>query len=128
MTRLALDHPSAANVHLDAVEHKDTIVFLHRLEEGPASQSYGLQVAQLAGVPRTVIQLARRRLTELEQKAIDNNCQGDLFVNSSPSLAVDQHAVLGALEEINPDQLGPREALDVLYRLKQLAQSDAINN
>src|SRR6266851_3702879 len=52
MTRLALEHPSAANVHLDAVEHKDTIVFLHALEEGPASQSYGLQVAQLAGVPK----------------------------------------------------------------------------
>ena len=67
MTRLALEYKQAANVHLDAVEHKDTIVFLHAVEEGPASQSYGLQVAQLAGVPKNVVRNARGYLQMLEE-------------------------------------------------------------
>ncbi|HEU4924116.1 MAG TPA: DNA mismatch repair protein MutS, partial [Burkholderiales bacterium] len=68
MTRLALEYKEVANVHLDAVEHKDTVVFLHAVEEGPASQSYGLQVAALAGLPRTVVAQARRTLAELEAR------------------------------------------------------------
>src|SRR6266849_6556196 len=71
MTRLALDYKEAANIHLDAVEHNDTIVFLHAVEEGPASQSYGLQVAQLAGVPKAVVRNARRYLQMLEEASLD---------------------------------------------------------
>ena len=123
LTRLAEEFSSVVNVHLDAVEHKDHIVFLHRLEEGPASQSYGLQVAQLAGVPRGVIQMARRRLTELEEQAAARNQQGDLF-HAPADAEVERHPVIDALDALDPDQLAPRDALDALYRLKKLLQEE----
>src|SRR5207245_7212297 len=80
MTRLAFEHPSAANVHLDAVEHKDTIVFLHAVEEGPASQSYGLQVAPPAGVPKAVVKQAKKYLQVLEDASVSRGNQDDLFL------------------------------------------------
>jgi DNA mismatch repair protein MutS len=125
MTRLALENPSAANVHLDAVEHKDTIVFLHALEEGPASQSYGLQVAQLAGVPKAVVRNARRYLQMLEEASLMQRGQSDLFA-STPAQAGAQNepaesdALREALAAANPDELSPREALELLYKLKRL--------
>ena len=125
LTRLAEELKSVANVHLDAVEHKDRIVFLHRLEEGPASQSYGLQVAQLAGVPRPVIQMAKRRLAELEQQATAHNPQGDLFsaaMGTDTEPGADPHPLIDALEALDPDQLAPRDALDALYRLKKMVK------
>src|SRR5437764_7966257 len=79
LTRLALDYKEAANIHLDAVEHKDSIVFLHAVEEGPASQSYGLQVAALAGVPKAVIRQGRKYLQLLEESSISRGNQPDLF-------------------------------------------------
>src|SRR5207237_10099559 len=82
MTRLALEYKEVANVQLDAVEHKDTVVFLHALEEGPASQSYGLQVAALAGVPKTVIRQARKYLELLEESAVSRGGQDDLFAKA----------------------------------------------
>ena len=88
MTRLALEYKEVANVHLDAVEHKDTVVFLHAVEEGPASRSYGLQVAGLAGVPRPVIRQAKRYLQLLEESSLARGNQHDLFRarrNPSPS-------------------------------------------
>jgi DNA mismatch repair protein MutS len=123
LTRLAEDYREVANVHLDAVEHKDRIVFLHAVEEGPASQSYGLQVAQLAGVPGAVIRNARRKLTDLESAA---SPQGDLFFGAPPPAAVettgpDAQPLLARLSAIDPDGLAPREALDLLYELKRLA-------
>ena len=123
LTRLAEDYREVANVHLDAVEHKDRIVFLHAVEEGPASQSYGLQVAQLAGVPGAVIRNARRKLTDLESAA---SPQGDLFFGAPPPVAVeatgpDAQPLLARLAAIDPDGLAPREALDLLYELKRLA-------
>ncbi|HUJ86812.1 MAG TPA: DNA mismatch repair protein MutS [Burkholderiales bacterium] len=123
LTRLALDYREAANVHLDAVEHKDTIVFLHALEEGPASQSYGLQVAALAGVPKAVIRQARRYLQMLEDASLARDNQGDLFLGKDgeppqPEPAAD--ALRDALGQVNPDELSPREALELLYRLKKL--------
>jgi DNA mismatch repair protein MutS len=121
MTRIALEYKEAVNVHLDAVEHKDTIVFLHAVEEGPASQSYGLQVAQLAGVPKAVIQRARRILQQLEDASRAGGAQADLFSRSAPAEpepAAD--ALRDALAQINPDELSPREALELLYRLKKL--------
>jgi DNA mismatch repair protein MutS len=121
MTRLALEYKEAANVHLDAVEHKDSIVFLHAVAEGPASQSYGLQVAALAGVPKAVIRQARRYLQMLEDASVARGPQSDLFAASQepePEPAVD--ALREALQKVNPDELSPREALELLYRLKKL--------
>jgi DNA mismatch repair protein MutS len=126
MTRLALEYKEAVNVHLDAVEHKDTIVFMHAVEEGPASQSYGLQVAQLAGVPKGVIRNARRYLQMLEDASLTQSGQHDLFA-SGPAQAGTQaeppkepDALREALEATHPDELTPREALELLYKLKRL--------
>jgi DNA mismatch repair protein MutS len=122
LTRLALEYKHAVNVHLDAVEHKDTIVFLHAVEEGPASQSYGLQVAQLAGVPKNVIRNARRYLQMLEDASLTRGGQSDLFVagKDEPAVAPEADALREALEAISPDELSPREALELLYKLKRL--------
>ncbi|MGB9988796.1 DNA mismatch repair protein MutS [Pseudoduganella rhizocola] len=134
LTQLPESHPTAANVHLSAVEHKDSIVFLHAVQAGPASQSYGLQVAQLAGVPQGVIKAARKHLARLESQALDATPQLDLFAapraddeeieapaaqaEENPALA----ALLAAMDDIDPDALTPREALERLYQLKRLAQ------
>ncbi|HMH17194.1 MAG TPA: DNA mismatch repair protein MutS, partial [Burkholderiales bacterium] len=122
MTRLALDYKEAANIHLDAVEHKDTIVFLHAVEEGPASQSYGLQVAQLAGVPKNVIRNARRYLQMLEDSSLMQGGQSDLFAagKNATEPAPGPDALREALDAVTPDELSPREALELLYRLKRL--------
>ncbi|MDB5765555.1 MAG: mutS [Collimonas fungivorans] len=127
LTQLPDLHPSAANVHLSAVEHKDSIVFLHAVQAGPASQSYGLQVAQLAGVPAPVIRAARKHLALLESQSVQPTPQFDLFAQaasmdvdeSSGSEAVDSELLI-ALDSIDPDTLTPREALEQLYRLKHL--------
>ncbi len=134
LTQLPQKHPGCANVHLSAVEHKDRIVFLHAVQEGPASQSYGLQVAQLAGVPQPVIRAARKHLAQLEAQSSASSGQFDLFsvetlvaqANDEPyEEAIAQQevpsAALEALHDIDPDNLSPREALDALYRLKRLA-------
>jgi DNA mismatch repair protein MutS len=121
MTRLALEHKDAANIHLDAVEHKDTVVFLHAVEEGPASRSYGLQVAGLAGVPKPVIRQAKKYLQMLEDSALVRGNQDDLFskkLEAQAEPAVDP--LREALQKVNPDELTPREALELLYRLKRL--------
>ncbi|MGW8270809.1 MAG: DNA mismatch repair protein MutS, partial [Burkholderiales bacterium] len=123
LTQLALDYSEVANVHLDAVEHKDTIVFLHAVEEGPASQSYGLQVAALAGVPRAVLRQARRTLERLEQASLERGGQADLFAGGGAAAPEPEPAVdplREALGQVNPDELSPREALELLYRLKSL--------
>jgi DNA mismatch repair protein MutS len=121
MTRLALEYKEVANVHLDAVEHKDTIVFLHAVEEGPASRSYGLQVAALAGVPRPVVRQAKKYLQLLEDSSLARGNQDDLFsrkIEQEPEPAVDP--LREELLKVNPDELTPREALELLYRLKRL--------
>jgi DNA mismatch repair protein MutS len=123
LTQLALEYREVANVHLDAVEHKDSIVFLHSVEEGPASQSYGIQVAQLAGIPAAVIRAARKRLSDLETQAALANPQADLFSapgNAEEPSADTPHPALEALREADPDALTPRDALELLYRLRKL--------
>ncbi|MBC3876886.1 DNA mismatch repair protein MutS [Undibacterium sp. FT79W] len=129
LTQLPELHPSAENVHLSAVEHKENIVFLHAVQPGPASQSYGLQVAQLAGIPQSVIRSARKHLTELEAHSIQSTSQFDLFSSSSVSVETETEvAVIPAelqelqdtIESIDPDRMTPREALDALYELKSL--------
>lgn len=122
LTRLNADYPECANVHLDAVEHGHRIVFLHALEEGPASQSYGIEVAALAGIPATVIRDAKRRLRALENREIVAGPQADLFAAlPEPDAAPLSHPVLTELADIDPDALSPREALERLYALKRLA-------
>jgi DNA mismatch repair protein MutS len=94
---------------------------MHAVQEGAANRSYGLQVASLAGVPKNVIQRARHKLHELEQGASGKAMQ-TATVSASPvvSVPVDEHEVIGALQDLDPDALTPRQALDALYRLKQL--------
>ncbi len=120
LTRLAQDHPECANVHLDAVEHGHRIVFLHAVEEGPASQSYGIQVAALAGIPGSVVRDARRRLTLLENREVADHHQPDLFAALPPAAEVEPHPLVDALAAIDPDALTPRQALEKLYELKKL--------
>jgi len=140
LTRLADELPSVANVHLDAVEHAERIVFLHAVNDGPASRSYGLQVAQLAGMPAPVMRAARARLHELEQQSVGAGETPDLFRPLAPAAAPAGAAavptpampatptedpalapLIEALRAIDPDRLSPRDALDLAYRLAELA-------
>ncbi|PRC92128.1 DNA mismatch repair protein MutS [Solimicrobium silvestre] len=121
LTQLPDIHSSAQNVHLSAVEHQETIVFLHAVQDGPASQSYGLQVAQLAGIPNQVIRAARKHLAELEAHSIQSTPQFDLFAEAVPVIETKDEPLQQALDAIDPDSLSPREALDALYQLKKLA-------
>ncbi|HEK1653971.1 TPA: DNA mismatch repair protein MutS [Pseudomonas aeruginosa] len=123
LTVLPESQPAVANVHLNATEHNERIVFLHHVLPGPASQSYGLAVAQLAGVPAPVIQRAREHLKRLETTSLPHEMpsqqsgkpaspmQSDLFA-SLP------HPVIDELSRINPDDISPRQALDLLYAWK----------
>ncbi|MDR2188215.1 MAG: DNA mismatch repair protein MutS [Azonexus sp.] len=126
LTRLAHEYPELANVHLGAVEHNDRIIFMHAVEEGPANQSYGIQVAALAGIPPSVVRAARKQLREFEQRAADPH-QPDLFAQPllSQTLppepeAAEPHPALEQLTALDPDSLTPRQALDALYALRNL--------
>ena len=125
LTHLNAELPNLANVHLDAVEMKDKIVFLHKLEPGPADKSYGLQVAQLAGVPRAVVRSARKHLEQLEVGHAPVSAQGGLFDAPKPAHETLPHPALDALDDLKPDELSPREALDKLYQLKKLRDGQA---
>ena len=129
LTSLAGETPGVRNVHVEAVEHGDTLVFLHSVREGPANQSYGLQVAALAGIPKSVTAQARRYLTELERERdalrTSTSPQGELALSapaSSPAPPVS--AALEALRALDPNSLSPREALDLLFRLQSLDRGD----
>lgn len=138
LTQLADDLEHAVNVHLTATAHDDSIVFLHNVHEGPASQSYGLQVAKLAGVPQNVIRNAKTQLAQLEgsaatatpvhtsiaephqkQPAASSQAvyQSDMFSSAEPS------AVEDALQDLDLDELSPREAMNRLYELKGLLKN-----
>ena len=126
LTSLAAEAPGVANVHVEAVEHGDTLVFLHSVKEGPANQSYGLQVAALAGIPKSVTAQARRYLTELERErdALRTRAspQAELALAFPPArpAAPPESAALEALRALDPNALSPREALDLLFRLQTL--------
>ena len=123
MTRLAHEYSELANVHLDAVEHNDRIVFMHSVEEGPANQSYGIQVAALAGIPSAVVKAARKQLREFEQRATVDPLQPDLFAQGDPEpVEAEPHPAMQQLAQLDPDSLTPREALDALYALKALTK------
>jgi DNA mismatch repair protein MutS len=127
LTTLPDEYAGIANVHLDAVEHGDRIVFMHSVREGPANQSYGLQVAALAGVPRGIIERARKRLTELEESAQRHSEQQLDQLPLFSAAAEDRpepeaSAAEAALDELDPDELTPRQALEALYHLKSLSR------
>ena len=122
LTLLANEYPELANVHLDAVEHGEKIVFLHAVEEGPANQSYGIQVAALAGIPSSVVKAAKRQLREFEQRASINPLQPDLFAAVPETSEPEVHPALERLAAIDPNELTPKQALDALYDLKSLSR------
>ncbi|MCF8158133.1 MAG: DNA mismatch repair protein MutS [Burkholderiaceae bacterium] len=119
LTRLVEEFKQVANVHLDAAEHGNGIVFLHSVQEGAANQSYGLQVAALAGIPKSVVASAKRKLTQLEKQNVDAGPQVDMFVaDELPEVPL--HPVVSELEILDPDDLTPKQALEALYSLKAL--------
>jgi DNA mismatch repair protein MutS len=122
LTRLTEEFTQLANVHLAAIEHQHSIVFLHSVNEGAASQSYGLQVAALAGVPNDVIRAAKKQLLKLEQNSAAQNPQGDLFDQRPVVVAEEpeEHPLVAALRDLQPDEMSPKEALERLYQLKKL--------
>jgi len=120
LTRLAEEFTQLANVHLAAIEHQHSIVFLHSVNEGAASQSYGLQVAALAGVPNDVIRAAKKQLLKLEQNSAAQNPQGDLFDKKPELPEPEEHPLVSALRDLQPDEMSPKEALERIYQLKKL--------
>jgi DNA mismatch repair protein MutS len=125
LTQLAQEYKTVANVHLDAVEAGGNLTFLHAVQEGPASQSYGLQVARLAGVPTAVVNAARRKLIALENQQVAVSGQIDLFAEPPPPPPA-HHPVLERLSHIDPDPLPPRQALDLVYELNAWRRSPPI--
>jgi DNA mismatch repair protein MutS len=123
LTEFPATHHAAQNVHVSAAENGADIVFLHQIEPGPASRSYGLQVAKLAGVPSAVVQHARHALAALEAHSNSAQQQVDLFAAPPASAAPEPSAVDAAVAQMDPDTLSPREALEWVYRLKKLAGS-----
>jgi DNA mismatch repair protein MutS len=119
LTRIVDEFKHAANVHLDAVEHGQGIVFLHKVEDGAAHMSYGIQVAQLAGIPKSVVAAAKRKLVQLENNQTSHNInQPDMFVAGVDIAEAPQHSIVTELESIQPDDLTPKQALELLYQLK----------
>jgi DNA mismatch repair protein MutS len=118
LTALATEIPDCSNVHLDATEHKGQLVFLHSVKPGPASRSYGLQVAALAGVPGKVIRRAKSYMATLQAQQSPDSPQAQLELNVVEDNA--ENVLLEALDAIEPDELSPREALERLYELKKL--------
>ncbi len=141
LTALAAEHDTVANVHLEAVEHDRGIVFLHEVSPGPASRSYGIQVAELAGVPPEVVRQARRKLERLEEEGADGPHRAQLSLFSPEGCAAPEapgrvepdprqrerreraEALFDAFEAVDPNGLSPREALDVLFRFKEMTGS-----
>ncbi len=120
LTALATEVEHCDNVHLDATEHGGQLVFLHAVKPGPANQSYGLQVASLAGVPDDVIRRARAYLNSLESQraAQAQNLQGQLALHVDEPRQDDP--LREAIEDLDPDTVSPRDALALLYKLKKL--------
>ena len=120
LTEFPAKHERAINLHVGAVENGHDIVFLHQLEPGPASRSYGVQVARLAGMPAPVLRQARAALEALEARAQAGAAQVDLFAPPPAAPQPEPSAAERALAAINPDALSPREALEALYKLRGL--------
>ncbi len=122
LTQLAREAQAMRNVHLDAIEHDEKIIFLHTVKDGPADRSYGLQVAALAGLPPKVIQAAQAYLERLERQTPAGDGDQPQLELFTPEPQMADHPVLECLQELDPDELTPRQALDTLYRLKKMLQ------
>jgi DNA mismatch repair protein MutS len=120
LTEFPATHHAALNMHVGATESGNDIVFLHELQAGPASKSYGVQVARLAGMPTGVLNHARHTLTALEAGAQENRIQVDLFAPAPDEENAGPSALESALKQIDPDTLSPREALEALYSLQRV--------
>jgi DNA mismatch repair protein MutS len=121
LTEFPANHQAAINVHVGATESGNDIVFLHEIQTGPASRSYGIQVARLAGMPSGVLQHARHALQSLQEQAQTSQAQVDLFAPPPEPLDAGPSPVQAMLAQLDPDALSPREALDALYQLKKLS-------
>ena len=120
LTEFPAKHERALNVHVSAAESGEQIVFLHEIQPGPASRSYGVQVARLAGMPGSLVRQARATLEALEAQRVQGQAQIDLFAAPPAVTEAAPSALEAAVAALNPDMLAPREALDALYRLKKL--------
>jgi len=124
LTALAEQLPTVRNVHLDAVEHGDSIVFLYAVRSGPASQSYGLQVARLSGVPEPVIRAARSKLAELDTHYVEQEAGASAHQQLDMFTCIPETGPLRQqLQQINVDELSPRQALELLYELSETAKT-----
>ena len=121
LTGFPAHHHGAVNMHVSAVEAASNIIFLHHIEPGPASKSYGIAVAKLAGIPAGVVNHARHALKSLEAQQLDARAQVDLFAAPPEAIEPTKSRLAEALGNMDPDTLSPREALEALYRLKKLS-------
>jgi len=119
LTLLTEQIDSLANVHLDAVEHDDNIIFMHAVQEGAASKSFGLQVAKLAGVPNTVIHRAKQRLSELENQQVPSVLPAEKAPFEQLSFVDNNHPIVDAVKTLDVNNLTPKQALDLLFTLKE---------
>jgi DNA mismatch repair protein MutS len=128
LTALPSENEGCANLHFDAVEHKDGIVFLHAAEDGPANRSYGLQVAKLAGVPAAAIRRARDYLARIDKFSVSGGPQRDMFAPigvsegsdaEAPPVAAEEGSLAAQLAALDPDAMTPRDALAALYELRK---------
>ena len=121
LTQLADQHPDFANVHVAAAEVNRKVVFLHEVREGPANQSYGLAVAQLAGVSSAVVRRARSLLTQLEERALGKRPQLDLFASAPEAAATEQpDSLRERLKSLDLDAVSPRDAHALLEELQRI--------
>ncbi len=123
LTQLPEQHPNISNVHLDAIEHKDDIILMHQLKDGPASQSFGIQVAKLAGIPPLVLKNAKKKLAILEKNSVNASPQQDLFTQASINDVDEEpevHPIIEQIEAFELDEMTPKQAMDALFDLKQL--------
>jgi DNA mismatch repair protein MutS len=120
LTEFPAEHHGAVNVHVSAAESGRDIVFLHAIEAGPASRSYGIQVARLAGIPAAVLNQARHTLEALEQQASTAQAQVDLFAPAPEPTPTATSPLEAYLASLNPDTMSPREAMDAIYQLTSL--------
>ena len=125
LTEFPARHHAAVNVHVSAAESGHDIVFLHEIQPGPASRSYGIQVARLAGMPAAVLNHARHALETLETNASQAKAQVDLFAAPPLAPVAALSPVQARLAELDPDALSPREALDALYVLKKISEKNS---
>ncbi len=121
LTEFPASHKAAMNVHVSATESGNDVVFLHEIQSGPASRSYGIQVARLAGMPSGVLQHARHALQSLQEQAEHSRAQVDLFAPPPEPVDTGPTPLQALLAQLDPDALSPREALDALYQLKKLS-------